>query len=125
MASRPPAAAQTAAARALTLRPFRLAEALIRAGRGLSTSELVDHLGELTKPGMTRQIALTRCGQELHRLELAQRVVRAGATRGRWQHRPSVIWQITPAGRSWVDERLTRAANLPSPAPATAQGRTP
>ncbi len=58
--------------------------------------------GLLAEPGRRRKL-LPSCSRILHRHEQAGHVERAGRVPRR-RGRPAILWRITPAGRSWLDQ---------------------
>ena len=91
-----------AALRVPTLRPMRLLQALAAADVGMSTPQLVEALEEHIEPYWQ---ALTRYSAVLRRHAAAGRVERVGKTPGAYQRPPASIWQITLAGRAWLEDR--------------------
>jgi hypothetical protein len=112
------ARSREAAVAKLSKRPFRLLDKLSRSAGGLSTSQLVNELGELYE--LSRQLLLNRYGQELARHETSGRVLAVGWTEGDWQRPPSLIWVITPSGHAWLDRcraaAVAHADECPCPA---------
>jgi hypothetical protein len=102
-----------AALRAPTLRPMRLLQALAAADAGMSTPQLVEALEEHIEPYWQ---ALTRYSAVLRRHAAAGRVERVGKTPGAYQRPPASIWQITPAGRAWLEDRRSAASAAEAPA---------
>jgi hypothetical protein len=99
-------------------RPARLLKALAQNPEPLSTPALASLLAE---PGQRRRL-LASYDQILRRQEQAGHVEQAGhATNG--PGRPAIIWRLTTAGRSWLDEH-DQAPALAAAAAAEAQRKT-
>jgi predicted ArsR family transcriptional regulator len=80
-------------------RPARLLRALAQNPEPLSTPALASILAE---PGRRRRL-LSAYDKALRRHEKADHVEQAGRER-KGRGRPAIIWHITPAGRSWLDD---------------------
>ena len=80
-------------------RPARLLRALAQNPEPLSTPTLASLLAE---PGRRRRL-LSAYDKALRRHEKADHVEQAGRER-KGRGRPAIIWHITPAGRSWLDD---------------------
>jgi DNA-binding MarR family transcriptional regulator len=93
-------------------RPARLLRALAQHPEPLSTPALASLLAE---PGWRRRLLLSAYDRALRRHEQAGHVERAGRER-KGRGRPAIIWRITTAGRSWLEDH----DNAPARAAAAA-----
>jgi DNA-binding NarL/FixJ family response regulator len=74
-------------------RAQRILDVLAGHPEGLPTPQIAELSGEHSRP---RQQALTRCGNELRRLEQRGRVRRIGFVPGGWQQGREAIWAAVP-----------------------------